>query len=392
MLKTKTPSINISLTNIVFSVSIAMFFVAGMVSMTFRMKSLQYPLLIVAVMMALSKLVIQNKGIISISKNISKYMIWPFICLLTGIISAVSLKDKDLALNTVAIFLVFGTFFVVFILISNEKLEIDGVMKILFWAVTVSSLLTNGLKLTNQMGVFYNLNSFGGVYSCFFTYFLAKINNREAMLQKSVYCLISIFLVITSSSRGAFVSAAFVATIWLLLYLRNSSWTNYAKILAVVIILILIYFYTPIHTIFTNSIMSKFLRKSGNETSGRVEIWVRVLREISWKGHGRYYFDQFRWGAHNTYISILGQYGIIGIVAYIGLFLNLLFTSIKSFVKFDKIQPVLYCASFFTMSMFEGMLMKISMFLMLYGITCCIWDENDEIYELNGDEQDILYY
>ncbi|MCH5339949.1 MAG: hypothetical protein J1E01_00645 [Acetatifactor sp.] len=346
--------------------------------MTNTLKSIQIPLLLLGVFVAFLGVIDQRVRILPFYNRI---MIWPVLNIATAIVSFFILNDTQLLVNALAMLFIFVTFLMWFTWSRSFINGIDGLMFVLFVIVTMISLAVVPFSLKNYTGMFYNLNSLGGIYCCFLTYFIATISSNKNRKGLKIACLIiSIFMVVVSSSRGAFVSSAAVFALWVLLEIYQNGHMSVKRawmMLVIIFIMAGIYKFTPLHTIIDNSIVSKFVRKANDTTSGRIDIWRVVWEERTLFGHGRNYFDAFRWGAHNTFVSLLGQYGIMGAFSYIGLFLTFLMESFKHFKNNKDYAPLLFVICFLSLSMIEGMLMKIHMFLMYYGITCCIRSQKE---------------
>lgn len=370
--------------------SMALILLSGIVNTMDELSSLQIPILFAGVFVALF-----NLSTIKKIKLISyKYYIIPTLCLFSGIISGIVLVELSLLLNAVALFVVFFVFTQIYSI--NEFLDdIDDIVMVIFVFVTLGSLLINPIKLTNYTGLFYNLNALGGVYCSFFSYFLATIKeNSKTIKIKLVFCMISFFFVIVSSSRGAFVSTIFIFFVWLYLSLKSKGHFDNKKLIKTMVALSfigLIIYCSPLYSIIYDSIIVKFINKSRDISAGRSDIWLTAWAERSFFGHGRMYFSGYkttinhtivRFGAHNTIVSILGQYGLMGAISYTLLFLFFLIITIKNYKKNKSYKPILLTLSFMALSLFEGMLMKVSMFFMYYGITCCVKNKEDDTISL----------
>ena len=104
---------------------------------------------------------------------------------------------------------------------------------------------------------------------------------------------------------------------------------------------------------------SMFQKKEAG-LSGREEIWLRTIQELTLFGHGSNYYDSFEHGPHNTVIKTLGMYGVISM--YITIFF-----AIASFIyayayfranfkhNFYAIAPLIITTCFWTLSLGEDM-------------------------------------
>ena len=367
--------------------SIFLLFVSGIINTIDKINALQIPMLFMSVALALIYMIIKGK-VTTIS---IKHYFFPYLCLVTGIFSSVIVGEVSLAINSMAMFIVFFVFANLYS--SNYYLtDIDKVVFVLFVMVVIASVIIRPIKLSSYSGVFYNSNSLGDICCSFFTYFLATIrDNPKTVKQKIGFCLLSFGGIAISSSRGAFVVGVFIFLLWVYLELKKKGYFNFdnkkkKKIAILLLIIVAICLFTPLYDVIFNSIIVKFINKSSNVTAGRSDIWLTAWEERTLFGHGRMYFSGYkytvngtyvRFGAHNTIVSILGQYGLAGAVSYMGLFIYFFVSSYKNYKKTKSSNFFLMAVSFLSMSLFEGMLMKLSMFIMYYGLAYSFQVKND---------------
>lgn len=134
-------------------------------------------------------------------------------------------------------------------------------------------------------------------------------------------------------------------------------------------------FFIPIWDLLDRFIVSKFQAKLGNGDvlSGRGIVWEYTFNNAGLFGGGRDFYEQagIEIGAHNTFISILGQYGWMSLLLLL-LFLVVSFIYCLRYTILSndnyKYFPILIFVCFLTLSMAEGMLFKMSML----ATFCCI--------------------
>lgn len=129
---------------------------------------------------------------------------------------------------------------------------------------------------------------------------------------------------------------------------------------------------TPIEELFSAQISSKFELRSDDLTDGRGDVWIRAINEQKLFGHGRGYFEGSV-TAHNTFISILAQYGSLPTIFLIFIVQATLkvykYTSLNIGDRY-KFLPFSITITFLLTSMTEGMLYKLSMFVFIcYGVS-----------------------
>lgn len=302
------------------------------------------------------------------------------VCLVWGLAGLMN-GEITLVANAVALFGIYYMFCEIYSRSSiNVEIFLWVICAIYLWFI-IWSYICVGIAFSSYKGITYNSNAFGGISAgvfCFcFSYFISETVRQYEKSLSLVICGISLLNTIISSSRTSFVTCAIVGMIGVFLcrkdIIRFIRKKKIVLLIGTIFILMVIVAskYFNIGEIFYDAIVAKFIRKKDNPFDGRAEVWIRVWNEKSLWGHGRDYFDNIGLGAHNTFISILGQYGILAETVYIGFILSSLKASIK-FLKSDceyKVIPILSIIAFIVMSMAEGMLMKINMVMFYFGLT-----------------------
>lgn len=339
-------------------------------------------------------------------------------CSIILIIALVTKIDKiRLDLTAFILFLIFVFLSIISSVIHSSFELLSGVLVLLFIYISLIVLLPNfrfkvekfiipslmighipiilfpllfmEMKTRSYSGIFYNPNSFGVVVVVLFATILAKftfiLENHFMGLQiKKIkiwgYTLtlsICFFLIIISSSRTSAL-AAILLLVTCMFFLFKKSYKNskiqlkYAKKFASLVMLLLflivpVLMFTPISDLIFESLIEKFIRKSNDILDGRLYVWYRTISEIQIFGHGRDYFTTLGLGAHNTFISILGQYGLLPLLFFI-LFLGRILRNSLKILRFrtdeNKYLAFISIFLFLILSMAEGMMLKTSMLLM----------------------------
>ncbi|ADI00524.1 O-antigen ligase family protein [Salisediminibacterium selenitireducens] len=253
--------------------------------------------------------------------------------------------------------------------------------------VFIIPILLNGIDRVPYQGMLYNPNSLGTAVISLVALSLSLILSELQMKRfKSKIMISSLLLFVTSStlvilsnSRTAFLTLAALIVLFILLkYLSKESFISLfvwrksmikQNLFTTIIItssIVLIY-----NTAFLyNNVISKFERNlnAGDVTARRGDIWLQTIAEAQLFGHGRDYFSgSVGTAAHNTFISILGQFGIVPVLIFI---LFLLYVSYKA-IKFSNCSncnyryvPIFFIMTFVMLSMGESMMLKSSMFLL----------------------------
>lgn len=247
-------------------------------------------------------------------------------------------------------------------------------------------ILANGIDAIPYKGAFFNSNSFGGVVTVLFVVTFAMLLQKlESFIysKKKVSKLILLFLFIASSlsfllviisgSRTSFLTIIIVVSIGILFLLLYAVKYKLVGTLLVRSLFILpiggfILWVTikilPINMYLEEVIFSKFSRKSNNILDGRDLVWGKAFNESGLFGNGSKYFsEEVGLGAHNTFISILGQYGWIAFIIFVVLILVSLYYCFRYTLSNNnyKYLPLLMIVAFISLSMGEVMLYKLSM-------------------------------
>ncbi|MGS4343980.1 hypothetical protein ACKUSY_00005, partial [Myroides odoratus] len=119
----------------------------------------------------------------------------------------------------------------------------------------------------------------------------------------------------------------------------------------------------------------KFVKKKSNLLDGRGETWNIIIDNMNFLGHDSYFMSSLPFAPHNTYLSILAQFGILFLMMFLALMIHILWTS-YSFSKNDsslyKYLPLIITINFLILSMTEGMLMKYTMLIVFLAYSCIL--------------------
>lgn len=360
------------------------FFLSGSVIMVEGVGWLQYPLLTIGGAGAL--LLLLDAGCLNRERPWSLVPLSVF--LFAGLLAALVNESGMLLV------LVLGVL-VVWVLLARALPSVAEERRLLK-LIVASALVTHlpllmlpfvrGFQLPLR-GIFYNPNSYGTVaatlYAVVLPIFLVRMGEKRRSWPR-VVCLaglaIGLFLAATASaSRTSFlaVTGLTLAALFLLasdiiegVRIKSSA----VRLLAVacsglVVASIIAYLWLPAEELINAFILGKFEVKAGNVTAGRMDVWMMTIEEARLFGRGRSYFLQTtELGAHNTFVSILGQYGWIAVVSYVALWVGILRHSLGYARRTDEYDlyrwvPVSVTLCFLALSMGEGMNGKLSMLI-----------------------------
>jgi hypothetical protein len=249
-------------------------------------------------------------------------------------------------------------------------------------------------------GIFDNPNTFGIVLATLFTVSYSLFLYSLRKIEKLIYAflsIISLVFILYSGSRTSFLCSTIIIFLSLIIaYIRWIIDKKYhirfkALFKSIIIFLVgIVVFRLFIYDLFINTIYNKFLIKyhSGDVLDYRTYIWQTTIKEGKLFGHGSSYFvDRFQLGSHNTFISILGQFGWISLTLFILIICSIFIQTLKYSIltyKYNRYAdiPFLLCCTFLLLSMTEIMLMKSIMLSMFISIAIAIrGHKNSDAYE-----------
>lgn len=218
-------------------------------------------------------------------------------------------------------------------------------------------------------GIFYNSNSYGGISATFLililSWFIPSVVEKKIKKTRVILILIILgscfYFLILSGSRASILSAFFVT----FLVLMKEGYLNKRVFVKIVFFLIIGIILLINSTLFNKYFIAKFAKKKGDLLDGRSETWSIILQNINLTGHDSVFMKNLPFAPHNTYLSILAQFGIVFLLIYILLILKTFIISFK-FTKSNSIYryiPFAVTMNFMILSMTEGMLMKYSMLI-----------------------------
>lgn len=326
-----------------------------------------------------------------------KLLIIFFLFILSSLLSTLLNSDFELFLGVllliyIYISLVIGLPSLVYKIGKNGQDILAFSLLIGHIPVIIIPIIIYGFENRSYVGIFYNPNSFGTVVVTLFIIALSKVlfnlekyiigekNKKWEFIFFLFLSILMLWLTVISSSRTSFLAAAILIVISFLFLINQiivhkkiklKQAIRFSKLVFfIVLIMIGIFFYTSFSDIFYESIVNKFIRKSSDLLDGRLSIWIVTIKEAELFGHGREYFSKFGLGAHNTFISILGQYGIIAVISFL-IFLFKLIIEAFNYTKTNndyKYLPFFAVCLFIILSMGEGMMLKTIMLLMFSTI------------------------
>ncbi len=154
-----------------------------------------------------------------------------------------------------------------------------------------------------------------------------QIKNILSFLLYTIIYLVGMYVILLSNARTSLLTVAFATVVVIVCIVKsmNKTFLPFIKFVAlftaVGVGLVMVMLKMDRMQVAVQSILLKMERKSTNITDGRLEIWQYVLEHFNFWGHG----VESLWSigvshAHNTFINILQEAGLLALISY-GLFL-----------------------------------------------------------------------
>jgi hypothetical protein len=172
-----------------------------------------------------------------------------------------------------------------------------------------------------------------------------------------IYIVIVIFniIIFITKSRTALIAFLFVSAIVIFITLKKEkiSFRELIKIiLKISVFVVLIYFS---YDYISNLIFGKYTISGSDILSGRRRMWVGTFQiGVKLFGNGENYFMYYYniGDAHNTFIQILGAYGLLSFILFILICIYIIFKSIKCF---KKPEYICFFSAFLLLSLTENL-------------------------------------
>lgn len=316
-----------------------------------------------------------------------------------GFLSAIKNSDINVLFNVMILSALLISGFFVFPSLRSFKIN-EIVYKTVIYLhipILIVPVLFNGIGVGSYSGIFYNPNAFGSVVATVFlmvyatflfeleNIYIGKLErkvNGWALLLHIVILFTLLFFIVLSGSRTSLITAIIgliIGGVLLLsIFFINKKILSFIKsffyFIISGIILYVIIKVTPFYNYLNNNIIYKFERKieQGDVLDARGLVWQQTISEFTFLGHGSQYFSKTIAAAHNTFIGILGEFGLIYLILFIMILLLMLNKSVKYvFMREDdkyKYLPIMLITCFGVLSMGESMMFKLSMITMIYSI------------------------
>lgn len=378
-------------------------FLSGSISMTHDWGHLTDIVLLLSSLGILFSFVLFKKPTITISKTLLiLFLTFIFFTITSSLVNG----SLQMLMSSFRYLLVFITLSIIVPNLLKDSTFIITIFSFLFSQLPLlilSFMETNPFSDFSRAyyGIFYNTNSFGlysgTIFVVIFAFFHSQMGNNKKRLSNIVLLstLFFTFLLITfSGSRTSVMAIILIIIIIIILHFLKKVFSKKISLrsiggLFVAIIgfsfIVFIFLQSRFYEIFNERIINKFVRKaeSGDVLDRRGEIFTTTFNDAKLFGHGSEYFIQsFGLGAHNSFISILGQYGLLAFTFFVILWIYLMYRSLRYYFLSDNSFssfPIIIVMFFVLTSMTEIMLMKAVMLLAFIMIGVVVQEKCREI-------------
>ena len=281
---------------------------------------------------------------------------------------------------------ILALWFVFSVLLPMDKIfktkylkNINFIILVPYILLMLYSYCSYPIKFIRYAGIFRSSSGFGDAAATACAVILAKMiydfteNNTKVCKRIDIAILIFVILnCLISTCRGAIITALLLIVISLFVIIKKTrkNYKLFINVLVGAMLLLLVgyvlYKATAIGTIVDN-ILVKFQAKSSNILGGREEIWATIFERAKLFGNG----EDIDVAAHNSFISILDQYGYFSfffLVIFVASTLVASFRIVysKAYNSKEKYLPLTSCLGFMFMSMTEGMMLKTIMLMVVF--------------------------
>lgn len=398
---------------------LALLFLSGTLYFTQDWNFLQPYLLISSILGLLGLFLTTGSGLII---EVNQFRVW-FLFLISCLFSALFNSDSQLFMGALVLGFVYFGLILVFPALARlsggmgNKLIIFSFLSIHLPLLLIPLLLEGKLTVPYQ-GIFYNPNSFGSTAAIVFTVLWSKFSalvdtsilGRGKIERGKLFCLVFLIsivlvLILFSNCRAGFVAALlipFVQGVVLFFEAFLGGMIRLRVIRRIILFILLlslictgIYLLTPVGSLLQDTIIDKFNSKSADLLDGRFYVWLESLNEAKFWGNGRDYFSTFNTAAHNTFISLLGQYGLLPVVFFI-FFLLLSFYysliySLKAVEDEERYLPLYLLSNFLVLSLVEGMMFSAGMLLVFCALGV-VFSELEKLGKIEAEGKQLFYY
>lgn len=311
------------------------------------------------------------------------------LCLVSNIFS-LSLPNisRGISLTALLLFVING--------FSHFELKVEIMLNSLCKSIFIITSIVMLLCVLKEMplitgnhfgysGIFENPNSLGTMITPLFSittsFIILKslgIATRYSFFTLSVFCVISGYFVLLSSSRTAFIAGLVPSVVvWgFVAFSKRNNKKRFIKVIASIFWVTIFFIVLYNTTIFQEQFLSKFTRniEANDVLSGRDDLWRYALTYSHLIGDNTRYSHLAEFGAHNTFLPFLIDYGYIYASIFLLLYVyfvyrSFIFTKRFSYISSEFYLPIIISLNTFLIFMTEQMTTTMNHFLFLIVVS-----------------------
>lgn len=269
--------------------------------------------------------------------------IWLFIIIILGILTSGYRIFKDL----IYVSLWPITYITAFLLTRKDKSYLNRSKYIFIYifiiAIFFFFIIVTQLRSLNPFSYISASNHI--FYPLLLTPWILLINRS---LFRNTLIIILFFSALVSFKRSAIIIVCIISLFYIFVgYLRKKSKYNVLKYFVASSMIVIFFYVFSIYNNYSEGYITDRLENIQNdEGSGRISIWkdiIEIQKEsnlFEWIfGHGHFtVIDYYHYSAHNDFIEVLFNYGLIAFILYVLLY----FILFKRFIHFRKKNNSIY--------------------------------------------------
>lgn len=367
---------------VIFTISVVLFIISGL---TIRIESISHFSNLLFILGGLTPLILsifmeKNKTLFKIDSLLIIYIIFILFSIFSSLINQ-DLNSFKSILKLLVLYL-----FTVVVVYNNQALlhpkRLINYSLIAFILISFYSIIEEPIDnlLIVYSGVFDNSNSLGMLGATMVAVSIIAIQQKSGIFQYvSISILaLSLFFIILSGSRTAFLTVLGLVLILISYYIytllikskiKQFKFRYVAIGLSIIFIIIIGINNDEVNVALDNNIIEKFNRKSGDITSSRTEIWEIIISDAGFIGKGSSYIrDKIGLAAHNSFLSIMIEYGWLSGGIYMFFWLMVMIKSFKISFNNRDLLPVMLVSNFILLSTMEVLTVHSSALLAMFAI------------------------
>jgi len=249
-------------------------------------------------------------------KYIGLWIFWMFIC---------NISTPDRYVTNLTFVLLWPIVFLAFNIIRKSKLEEKFIARLFICLFIIASLIYSVVLQARNIDIEGRLASVNHIY--FIVLLLPGVLLIKSGLIRNGFLIGIVLLTVLSAKRGAMLAIFVSSAIYIYYtYVKNKGKgiNGFGLFLGIILIMGISYLFTIINDSYGGYLLSRFERLEEDKGSGRLDIYAEVLTNFNnspWYekliGHGHNMVKQstsFFLSAHNDYLEVLYDYGIIGLI------------------------------------------------------------------------------